>query len=226
MIAIRRASTSASSRYCVVRKTVTPSSFASRDTSSQRSARLFGSSPVVGSSRKITCGRCTSASARSSRRFMPPGVLAHAAAGELGQPHARDQLGRPLLPLVLRQALHRALEAHVLPGVEQRVERRLLERDADARPHPGRLARDVVAGDERRTAGWAGAASSACARSSTCRRRSGRGSRRSRRGRRRGRCRRPRGSRPRTPARDPARRCCTPRRPPARSETSLRMSVA
>ena len=52
MIPTRSASTSASSRYCVVRKTVTPSSWASRATSSQRAVRLCGSSPVVGSSRK------------------------------------------------------------------------------------------------------------------------------------------------------------------------------
>ena len=38
----------------------------------QSAARLCGSSPVVGSSRKRIRGRCTSASARSSRRFMPP----------------------------------------------------------------------------------------------------------------------------------------------------------
>ena len=35
-------------------------------------ARLRGSSPVVGSSRKMTGGLATSAAARSSRRRMPP----------------------------------------------------------------------------------------------------------------------------------------------------------
>jgi hypothetical protein len=34
--------------------------------------RLWGSSPVVGSSRKSIRGRCTSASARSSLLFIPP----------------------------------------------------------------------------------------------------------------------------------------------------------
>ncbi len=72
-------------------------------------------------------------------------VLADAAPGELSQPHALDQLGRARLPLRLRQPLHRALEAHVLPRVEQRVERGLLQRD-DPRPHLGRLSRDVVTG--------------------------------------------------------------------------------
>ena len=72
MIPTRSASTSASSRYWVVRNTVTPSSRARRATSSQSAVRLCGSRPVVGSSRNRTRGRWTSASARSSRRFMPP----------------------------------------------------------------------------------------------------------------------------------------------------------
>ena len=72
MIPTRSASTSASSRYCVVRKTVTPSSLASRLTSLHSALRLCGSRPVVGSSRKSICGSCTSASARSSLRFIPP----------------------------------------------------------------------------------------------------------------------------------------------------------
>ena len=71
MIPTRSASTSASSRYCVVRNTVTPSS-ARRRTSSHSAARLCGSRPVVGSSRNSSRGRCTSARPRSSRRFIPP----------------------------------------------------------------------------------------------------------------------------------------------------------
>ena len=71
MIASRSQSASASSRYCVVRNTVVPRSLIRR-TSSQTVSRLDGSSPVVGSSRNSTSGWCTSADARSSRRFMPP----------------------------------------------------------------------------------------------------------------------------------------------------------
>ena len=59
------------SRYWVVRKTVTPSSRERRATSSQSAVRLWMSRPVVGSSRKRTRGR-SRASARSSRRFIPP----------------------------------------------------------------------------------------------------------------------------------------------------------
>ena len=63
---------SASSRYCVVRKIVTPLSRLTRRTSSQTFTRLMGSSPVVGSSRKRICGSWISAAARSSLLFMPP----------------------------------------------------------------------------------------------------------------------------------------------------------
>ena len=68
---IRSASRSASSRYWVVSSTVVPS--ATRPSIvSQSPIRLRGSSPVVGSSRKSTGGRATSAAARSSRRRIPP----------------------------------------------------------------------------------------------------------------------------------------------------------
>ena len=78
MIPTRSASWSASSRYCVVRKIVAPSSF-SAWTSSQIALRLTGSRPVVGSSRKRTRGWWTSADARSSRRLHPARVRADAA---------------------------------------------------------------------------------------------------------------------------------------------------
>jgi len=68
---MRSASRSASSRYWVVSSTVVPSATRPR-TTSHRSLRLCGSSPVVGSSRNRTGGRWTSAAARSSRRRMPP----------------------------------------------------------------------------------------------------------------------------------------------------------
>ncbi len=53
--AIRPASWSASSRYCVVSSSVVPESASSR-TMSQVMARAFGSRPVVGSSRNSTAG--------------------------------------------------------------------------------------------------------------------------------------------------------------------------
>ena len=39
---------------------------------SHTTARLMGSSPVVGSSKNSTSGLCISAAAKSRRRFMPP----------------------------------------------------------------------------------------------------------------------------------------------------------
>ena len=68
---MRLASSSASSRYCVVSRTVTPSSNSSRMASHTR-WRDDGSSPVVGSSRNSTGGRVIKDAARSSRRRMPP----------------------------------------------------------------------------------------------------------------------------------------------------------
>ena len=66
-----RARRSASSRYWVVSSTVVPRATRFSITP-QRSCLLWGSSPVVGSSRKRTGGRATSAAARSRRRRMPP----------------------------------------------------------------------------------------------------------------------------------------------------------
>ena len=65
------ASSSASSRYCVVSRTVTPSPSSSR-MASQTRWRLVGSSPVVGSSKKRTGGRVIKEPARSNRRRIPP----------------------------------------------------------------------------------------------------------------------------------------------------------
>ena len=47
----------------------------SRRTSCHIRARLTGSRPVVGSSKNSTCGPCTNAAARSSRRRIPPEYL-------------------------------------------------------------------------------------------------------------------------------------------------------
>lgn len=71
MTAIREASWSASSRYCVVSSTVAPWLTTAR-TMSQTWLRLRGSRPVVGSSMNITGGLTTRAAARSRRRRMPP----------------------------------------------------------------------------------------------------------------------------------------------------------
>ena len=70
-IAIRSARCSASSRYCVVSRTVVPCS-ASSLTACHTSIRAWGSSPAVGSSRKMTCGSPMRLIAISRRRRIPP----------------------------------------------------------------------------------------------------------------------------------------------------------
>ena len=71
MTAIRLASWSASSRYCVVSSSVVPPATRPR-TMSHISARALGSRPVVGSSRNSTAGFPIRLAARSRRRRMPP----------------------------------------------------------------------------------------------------------------------------------------------------------
>ena len=71
MIAMRSASWSASSRYCVVSKTVVPAATSTR-TISHTWLRLRGSSPVVGSSRNNRSGVTTILAAMSRRRRIPP----------------------------------------------------------------------------------------------------------------------------------------------------------
>jgi hypothetical protein len=68
---LRRRAGPASSRYCVVRKTVAPW-LGDLRMIRQSSCRLRVSRPVVGSSRKITASARRGLSARSSRRRMPP----------------------------------------------------------------------------------------------------------------------------------------------------------
>ena len=73
--AIRSASCSASSRYCVVSRMVVPRPASSRIVC-QTSSRDCGSSPVVGSSRKSTGGSPMRLIAMSRRRRMPPEYVA------------------------------------------------------------------------------------------------------------------------------------------------------
>ena len=69
--AIRVASWSASSRYCVHSSTVVPWPTSAR-MMSHTWLRERGSSPVVGSSRNISSGVTTMLAAMSSRRRIPP----------------------------------------------------------------------------------------------------------------------------------------------------------
>ena len=154
MIAIRRARTSASSRYCVVRNTVTPSfvreprhllpevgsALGGRGPSSARRGR----SPAAGA-RARARGRGASSCRPSTSPTRPP-------ANSVRPTRAISSAER-CFHWVLRQPLHRALEAHVLPRVEGAgrapppgARRRWRERTLAA------WRRDVVAGNERRPA--------------------------------------------------------------------------
>ena len=154
MIPTRSASWSASSRYCVVRKTVVPSS-RRRRTSSHSVIRLAGSSPVVGLVEEQHLGRVD----QRHREVEPPAhaarVGADAAVRRLAEADALDQVGGALGDLARRDAVQRRLELHQLAAGHEHVERGLLQGDADALAHQVRLGGDVVAGDERAAAGRA-----------------------------------------------------------------------
>ena len=148
MIPTRSASWSASSRYWVVRKTVAPSAF-SFATSSQIALRLTGSRPVVGSSRKRHVGLVHERRGKVEPTAHPARVRAHAAIGGVLQADSVEQRLRAALALSARQAVKRCLHPDQLAPGHQRVERGLLQRDADRLAHAARLGHDVVPGDPR-----------------------------------------------------------------------------
>ena len=120
MIPSRSASVSASSRYWVVRNTVTPSLWARRATSSQRAARLWMSSPVVGSSRNRTRGPWIRARARSRRRLIPPEYPPTRRSAASASPTRSSSSSPRSSNLGRREAVEPTLEAHVLPPRQQR----------------------------------------------------------------------------------------------------------
>ena len=192
MIPTRSARTSASSRYCVVRKTVTPSSRRSRATSSQSAASALRVEPGRRLVEEEHARTVDEREREVEAALHPARVAADLAIGRLGQPDALEELLGAALRSRPREPLEHRLEAQVVASGQQAVERRLLERGADHAAHLRPLADDVEARDRAPCRRSAAGASSASARSSTCRRRSGRGSRRSRPARRGGRSRRPR----------------------------------
>ena len=98
-------------------------------------------------------GEWTSAKRQVEPALHAARVAADLAVRGLGEPDALEQLVAARAPLRLRHALQRRLQTHVIAAREQRVERRLLQRGADRRPHRGTLAQDVVAGHARRARG-------------------------------------------------------------------------
>ena len=80
-------------------------------------------------------------------------VPADLAIGGIGQPDALDQLVAALPALILRDALERRLQPHVLAGGQMDVERRFLERRPDHAANPSAFGCDVVAADRGPAAG-------------------------------------------------------------------------
>ena len=167
---------SASSRYCVVSSTVTPSPSSSRMASHTR-WRLVGSKPVVGSSRNSTGGRVM----RSRRQVQPAPHAARVAlehpVGRVGQLELGEQLGRPGPRRRPAHVGELADQDQVLAPGQQRVERGVLGGHADVASHLARVLHDVDRrprwpGPRRAAPAWSGPA-----RPWSCRPRSGRAAR-------------------------------------------------
>ena len=149
MMPTRSASSSASSRYCVVRKIVMPSL-------AVQAAHLL---PHAGAAHRVEAGRGLVEEQhpgvvheRGREVEAPahaPGVGADAVVDGVADVDQLLQLPHPLVDLVAAQAVEAGLEAQQLVAALRRVERRVLERDADAQPHRLRVGGDVEAGDLR-----------------------------------------------------------------------------
>ena len=148
--------------------------------SRQKRRREIGSTPLVGSSRKTTRGRCSTAQASASRCFQPPGSSPVRRSSLPSSPAMSDGPGLALAGRGAAQAVDAAEEAEVLADGEVVVEAEALAHVADAALDALRVLRDVDAEDEPRRPRSARAGRTACGWSWTCRRRSRRGSRRSR----------------------------------------------
>ncbi len=195
MIPTRSASWSASSRYWVVRKTVVPSGF-SFSTSVQI---VFAADRVETGGRLVEEQHRRLVDERRGEVQAPthaPRVRPDLAVGGLDQVDALQQRVRSATPLVPRQPVQRRLQADQLAPGHQRVERRLLEGDADRPAHLAGLGDDVEPRHPGAARRWAAAAWSGSEPWSSCRPRSVPGRRRSRPPRRPGRRRR-RPARPR-----------------------------
>ncbi len=151
MIPTRSASSSASSRYCVVRKIVMPNCSLSRRTSAHTAERLAGSRPVVGSSRNRICGRWINDMARSSRRFMPPEYESTRSSIAVADVDEADHVVHPGRDVGLAQAVQPALQVQHLPPGLLAVDRGVLQGHPDPQPDVTGLGHHVEAGDRRRS---------------------------------------------------------------------------
>ena len=148
-MAIWSARRSASSRYWVVRKTVVPLSTSCRMVS-HMSVRLLGSSPVVGSSKKMIGAVADQAHGDVEPAPHPAREGQQAAVGGLVEVELVEQV-RGGLPGIgdVAQLAH---QHQVLPGGEHVVDRGELSGQADLLADLGGLLRHVEPGDARRAA--------------------------------------------------------------------------
>ena len=153
MMPTRSAKESASSRYCVVKKMVIPSSAFSLRTSDQTAIRLCGSSPVVGSSRKSTSRVVDEGGGEVKTTLHSSRVGSDSTVDGGSDINQIEDLGESLPDVCCVQAIEPPLERQQLsPGLAV-VDRRILKCDADAGSDGLRIRYDV----EPRHRGRAGA---------------------------------------------------------------------
>ena len=109
--------------------------------------RLRGSSPVVGSSRKITRGEPTSVMARSRRRRIPPEYVDDRPGGRVGEAEPLEQLVDAGAARGAAEVVQVGHQLQVLLAGQQLVHRRELAGDSDRGAYAVRVVDDVVAGD-------------------------------------------------------------------------------
>ena len=152
MMPTRSASTSASSRYCVVRNTVTPVVGQAPHLVPQRRAALG-----IEAGRRLVEEQQPRAVHEREREVEPAlhaaRVAADLAVGGLGQPTRSSSSSRAVRARLLSSPCSALCSAHVLAAGEVRVERGLLQRGADRAAHLGALLDDVEAGDASRARG-------------------------------------------------------------------------
>src|SRR5262249_12477405 len=144
--AMRSASRSASSRYCVVRSSVVPRPTRSA-INAQTSRRPRGSRPVVGSSRNRTEGDATRPAAMSTRRRMPPEYVRTGRPATSGGRGALRRSGGPPAGHPLAEMGEAADEPQVLAAGEVLVHSGELAGEADERADRVGLTGHVVTGD-------------------------------------------------------------------------------
>ena len=135
--------------------------------------RLRGSSPAVGSSRKMIRGLPTRVIARSSLRCIPPDSVETGLPAASRQVELVEQLCGPTPALASPEVAQVGHQEQVLLAGEEPVDGRELAGDADRGTDAVRVAGQVVARRPRRRQRPGRAASTGCGPWWSCRRRSG-----------------------------------------------------